>query len=140
MASLKDLLVTGPARIVGKVFSTGGFSGPGSEITSLNGSHISSGTVPYAHLPVGTGSSQVAQGSHTHNYAGSSSAGGAANSATKATQDESGNNIKATYAAGISISGHTITLSNKNGTSLGTVTVPDNNTTYSFTDGNPTLA
>ena len=140
MASLKDLLVTGPARIVGKVFSTGGFSGPGSELTSLNGSNISSGTVPYARLPVGTGASQIAQGSHTHNYAGSSSAGGAANSATKATQDESGNNIKASYAASISISDHTITLKNKNGTSLGTVTVPDNNTTYSFTDANPTLA
>jgi hypothetical protein len=68
MASLRDLLVTGPARIVGKVFSTGGFSGPGSELTSLNGSNISSGTVPYARLPVGTGSSQVAQGSHTHSY------------------------------------------------------------------------
>ena len=51
--------------------------------------------------------------------------------ATKATQDESGNNIKASYAASISISDHTITLKNKNGASLGTVTVPDNNTTYS---------
>ena len=49
-----------------------------------------------------------------------------ATSATKATQDESGNNIKASYASSISISDHTITLKNKNGTSLGTVTVPDN--------------
>lgn len=55
---------------------------------------------------------------------------GNASTATKATQDESGNNIKANYAASISISDHTITLKNKNGTSLGTVTVPDNNTTY----------
>lgn len=55
---------------------------------------------------------------------------GNASSATKATQDESGNNIKANYAASMSISGHTITLKNKNGTSLGTVTVPDDNTTY----------
>ena len=53
-----------------------------------------------------------------------------ANSATKATQDESGNNIKSSYASSMSISDHTITLKNKNGTSLGTVTVPDNNTTY----------
>ena len=44
--------------------------------------------------------------------------------ATKATQDESGNNIKSTYGASISISGQKITLSNKNGTSLGSVTVP----------------
>ena len=52
---------------------------------------------------------------------------GNAVTATKATQDESGNNIKATYAASFSISDHTITLKNKNGVSLGTVTVPDNN-------------
>ena len=53
---------------------------------------------------------------------------GNASSATKAIQDESGNNIKATYASSFSISDHTITLKNKNGASLGTVTVPDNNT------------
>lgn len=58
-----------------------------------------------------------------------------ATNATKATQDESGNNIKASYAASFSISDHTITLKNKNGTSLGTVTVPDNNTTYSAGTG-----
>lgn len=57
-----------------------------------------------------------------------------ATSATKATQDESGNNIKATYASSFSISDHTITLKNKNGASLGTVTVPDNNTTYTFAE------
>lgn len=56
-------------------------------------------------------------------------------SATKATQDESGNIIKATYANSFSISDHTITLKNKNGGSLGTVTVPDNNTTYTFANG-----
>ena len=53
---------------------------------------------------------------------------GNADTATKATQDESGNNIKSSYASSISISDHTITLKNKNGTSLGTVTVPDTNT------------
>ena len=58
-----------------------------------------------------------------------------ATTATKATQDESGNNIKASYAASFSISDHTITLKNKNGVSLGTVTVPDNNTTYSAGTG-----
>lgn len=48
--------------------------------------------------------------------------------ATKATQDESGNNIKASYASSLSISDHTITLNNNNGTSLGTtITVPDEN-------------
>lgn len=53
---------------------------------------------------------------------------GNADTSTKATQDESGNNIKSSYASSISISDHTITLKNKNGASLGTVTVPDNNT------------
>lgn len=60
---------------------------------------------------------------------------GNASTATKATQDESGNNIKASYAASFSISDHTITLKNKNGESLGTVTVPDNNTTYTANTG-----
>lgn len=61
-----------------------------------------------------------------------------ATSATKAAQDESGNNIKSSYASSISISDHTITLKNKNGASLGTVTVPDNNTVYTHptTSGN----
>lgn len=54
--------------------------------------------------------------------------GGTAATATKATQDESGNNIKSSYASTISIADHTITLKNKNGASLGTVTVPDTNT------------
>lgn len=53
---------------------------------------------------------------------------GNAATATKATQDESGNNIKASYASSFSISDHTITLKNKNGASLGTVTVPDSDT------------
>jgi len=36
---------------------------------SLNGSNISTGTVPFARLPTGTGASQVAVGNHTHtNY------------------------------------------------------------------------
>ena len=40
----------------------------------------------------------VALDGHTHNYAGSSSAGGSATSAVKATQDASGNVITSTYA------------------------------------------
>ena len=55
--------------------------------------------------------------------------------ATKATQDESGNNIKASYGASLDISDHTISLKNKNGIALSTVTVPDNNTTYTFATG-----
>lgn len=59
--------------------------------------------------------------------------------ATKASQDESGNNIKASYASSFSISDHTITLKNKNGDSLGTVTVPDNNTTYGLSASNDSI-
>ena len=58
------------------------FAGNGSALTSLNGSNIASGTVPIARIPTGTTSSTVALGNHTHNYAGSSSAGGAATNAT----------------------------------------------------------
>ena len=53
--------------------------------------------------------------------------------ATKATSDESGNNIKTNYASSISINDHTITLKNKNGDSLGSIIVPDNNTNTTYT-------
>lgn len=48
---------------------------------------------------------------------------GNASTATKATQDESGNNIKATYGSSLSISGHTIKLTNKNGSELASATI-----------------
>ena len=55
-------------------------------------------------------------------------------SATKATQDESGNNIKASYAADISIQndykGHKITLKSKSGADLKTLDLP-----YPLADG-----
>lgn len=49
---------------------------------------------------------------------------GNATSATKATQDESGNNIKASYAAAMSLNGSSLSLNNKNGTALSTVSLP----------------
>ena len=84
IAQLKDLIVNGVGRFIGKVYAS-------EFIGKLTGNADT------------------------------------ATSATKATQDESGNNIKSSYASSISISDHTITLKNKNGASLGTVTVPDNN-------------
>ena len=75
----------------------------------------------------------AAASSHTHNYAGSSSAGGAANSAltaTKATQDSAGQQINTTYIKGLSVSGRTITYTKGDGTT-GTITTQDTNTTYS---------
>lgn len=57
----------------------------------------------------------------TGNCSGSSgSCTGNAATATKATGDESGNNIKSSYAASLSISGSTVTLKNKNGGVLST--------------------
>ena len=85
----------------------------------------------YAPTKTGTGAS----GTWGISISGNADTATSATSATKATQDESGNNIKSTYANAISISDHTITLKNKNGTSLGTVTVPDNNTTYTVATG-----
>lgn len=48
----------------------------------------------------------------------------------RATADESGNNIKATYGSSVGVSGHTLTLYNKNGTSVATATLPNDNTDY----------
>lgn len=62
-----------------------------------------------------------------------------ATSATKATQDESGNNIKSTYAASASISGNTVTLKNKNGGTLSTVTIPSELPSVSSSDNDKVL-
>jgi predicted acyltransferase (DUF342 family) len=50
----------------GLELTTGVFTGDGSGLTTLNGSNISSGTVPFARLPTGTTSTRVAVGNHTH--------------------------------------------------------------------------
>jgi hypothetical protein len=42
------------------------FSGSGASLTSLNGSNISSGTVPIGRLPTGTTSTTVSLGDHNH--------------------------------------------------------------------------
>ena len=85
---------------------------------------------------------EKANTNHSHNYAGSSSAGGAATSAekctgnsataTKATQDSMGQQINTTYIKGLAVSGKTITFTKGNGTT-GTITTQD--TTYSNMSG-----
>lgn len=70
----------------------------------------------------------AAASNHTHNYAGSSSAGGAA---TKAIQDSAGQQINTTYIKGLSVNGKTITYTKGDGTT-GTITTQDTNTTYNF--------
>lgn len=59
-----------------------------------------------------------------------------ATTAQKAINDADNDPIKSNYAHSISISGHTITLKDKSGNALGdSITVPDNNTTYTFANG-----
>ncbi len=97
--------------------------------SQYTGQALSAGTAIYASSAGYTLNAASATWASSTPYAGSSTY------ATKAAQDASGNNIKDTYAASFSISDHTITLKNKTGNSLGTVTVPDNNTTYTFGGG-----
>lgn len=59
--------------------------------------------------------------------------------ATKATQDESGNNIKAAYAAAASISGNTLTLTSKSGATLSTATIPSELPSVSASDNGKLL-
>lgn len=62
-----------------------------------------------------------------------------ATTATKATQDESGNNIKASYGASLDISGTTLSLKNKNGTALNSVTIPSELPSVTSTDNGKIL-
>jgi hypothetical protein len=87
-----------------------GTAAVGSESVYARGDHVH---------PVDT---SRAAASHTHSYAGSSTAGGVAD---KATRDESGNNIKATYAASLGVSGNIVTLYNKDGGVLSQVKTQD---------------
>ena len=79
----------------------------------------------------------AASDSHTHKYAGSSSAGGAANSAVKATSDSLGQNIADTYIKALSVSGRTITYTKGDG-GTGTITTQDTNTDTKATQTNTT--
>lgn len=151
MAQLKDLLVTGASRLIGDAFANkiqittlnapttaGGTAyGPGTNgyVLKSNGSSVYWGTDNNNTYTLAGLMGSSAKGSSTKPIYWTGSAfntitsyEGNAATATKATQDESGNNIKASYASSFSISDHTITLKNKKGESLGTVTVPDNNT------------
>jgi len=68
---------------------------------------------------------------HTHLYAGSATAGGAA---TNAINDNENQNIAETYIKNITVSGTTVTITRGNGTSF-TVKTQDTNTTYSAMTG-----
>ena len=95
MAHLKDLIVTGAARILGKLYASefvGKLTGTADNATKWNGyiNDIGTNNSSDTWLLVARGNSiqhrlstDFATSGHTHNYAGSSSAGGAANSAVK---------------------------------------------------------
>ena len=67
------------------------------------GEDITSGKVGIAYLPTGPGANQVAFGNHTHPYAGSSSAGGAATSANKLNTNAGSKTTPVYFANGIPV-------------------------------------
>lgn len=86
---------------------------------------------------------------HTHNYAGSSSAGGAATTAltctgnsataTKSTNDSSGNKIISSYASSITLSGQNLLLKSKSGTTLTTLSLAGILGGIDYTTSEPTV-
>lgn len=112
---------------VTRVFTDTKYTHPNSDVTAgtyrsvtVNAQgHVTGGTNPTT--LAGYGITDAAAKSHTHNYAGSSSAGGVANSATKATQDASGNIIISSYASSASLSNSNLLLKAKSGATLSTV-------------------
>ena len=94
----------------------------------------STSTNPVQNKVLNTALSGKASSNHTHNYAGASSAGGAATTAlnctgnsataTKATQDSGGQQINTTYIKNLSVSENTITYTKGNGTT-GKITTQD---------------
>lgn len=110
--------------------STGTFTQQDSNTTYETGTATSSGITK---LYTGTGSATdgtMTQAAITSALNGKLSTSGNAASATKATQDSSGQQINSTYIKSLSISGRTITFTRGNNTT-GTLTTQDTNTTYS---------
>ena len=99
-------------------------SGSGNAVTAITVS---------GHTVTVTKGKTFSESGHTHNYAGSSSAGGAA---TKAISDNNGKAITS-YISALSVSGKTITYTKGDGTT-GTITTQD--TTYSDMTGATTSA
>ena len=95
MAHLKDLIVTGAARILGKLYASefvGKLTGTADNATKWNGYindiRTTNSSDTWLLVVKDTSiqhrlSTDFAASGHTHNYAGASSAGGVANSAAK---------------------------------------------------------
>lgn len=94
------------------------------KVTGIKGSAES--TYRTGQVNISAADTGAAAANHVHNYAGSSSAGGAATTAlsctgnsataTKANQDSAGQQINTTYIKGLSVSGLTITYTKGSGT------------------------
>lgn len=109
--------------------NTAGSTNSSSKLFLIGATSQAASPQTYSHDTVYVGSdgclysnnTKVSVDGHTHNYAGSSSAGGAANSATKATQDASGNVITTSYASSVSLSNNNLLLKSKSGATLSTI-------------------
>ena len=77
----------------------------------------------------------IVNGTTTVGQAHYASSAGSANSATTASSDASGNNIKSTYGASLNLNGQTLSLLNKNGGTLNSVTLPSGGSGVSGTVG-----
>ena len=87
---------------------------------NIKTSYAASITVSSATLQLKNKNGEDLGSSVTVNNVASATSATTAGSATKATQDESGNNIKSTYAADLTVSNGKIQLKNKNGSTIGT--------------------
>lgn len=158
MANLKDLIVNGAARVIGKLYAsefvgnvTGNLTGNAATSSKLktarslkitdDGTNTSTGvdfdgsdavTLKLPSTIKATFSGNLT-GDVTGNVSGSSgSCTGNAASATKATNDSADQQIDTTYIKGLSIDGKTITYT-KGNDSTGTITTQD--TTYTVASG-----
>lgn len=95
---------------------------PTSYVSGVKGNNESSyrtGNVNITKANIGLGNvDNTADSNKSVSYASS------AGSANYATYDQSGNNIKSSYGASLGVSGSTLYLYNKNGSSLSNVTIP----------------
>ena len=90
----------GSTIVQGNLSVTGNGSIPDLQATTINGVTVgSSPKFTDTWRPIGTGATDAAAGNHTHNYAGSSSAGGAATSANKLNTN-AGSATKPVYFTG----------------------------------------
>ena len=95
------------------------FSGSGASITSINGSNISSGTVPFARLPLADGTNPGAMSSAHYTLINSATDANTASTIVK--RDASGNFSAGTISATFSGTGSSITSINGSNISSGTV-------------------